>query len=74
MKLYILSIATKRVSKLTQLKVWVIISSLRVRAYDNNKPMTAGSVEELTKANAIERKLMKKLRIVNLKANQLYKA
>lgn len=74
MKLKILSTEIILVSKLAQLKVKEIISSLRLNAYDNSKPTKDGDVEVLTNANVIEEMLMKKLRRVSLKANQLSRA
>jgi hypothetical protein len=71
MKLKILSTEIILVYKLAQLKVREMISSLRLKAYESNNPTNAGDVEVLSRANVMEDMLIKKLRSVSLKANQL---
>jgi len=74
MKLKMRSTDIILVYKLAQLKVKEMISSLRLKAYERSKPTRAGEVELFIRQKAIEPILMKKLRRVSLKANQLYKA
>lgn len=74
MKLKMRSTETSRVYRLAQLKVNEIISSLRVKAYESSSPTKAGEIEVSSIAHPIDRTLMQKLSMVNLKANQLSNA
>ena len=59
------------VSRLAQLKVREIMSSFKLKAYDRSRPTNAGSIFVSKIAKTIEAILIKKLRRVSLKANQL---